>query len=136
MAGSVNKVILVGNLGKDPEIRRTQDGRLVAGFNVATSDTWRDKVTGERRERTEWKCWAPVSPSKKVGVESPPRWSMSVVLVRIDSGAAIARRRARGSGCLSPVRTALKSLMKFRFFPSDSRSNPPNSTVAFSAVRR
>src|SRR2546422_3139053 len=54
MAGSVNKVILVGNLGKDPEIRRTQDGRPVANLSVATSDTWRDKTTGERREKTEW----------------------------------------------------------------------------------
>ena len=54
MAGSVNKVILVGNLGKDPEIRRTQDGRPIAHLSVATSDTWRDKATGERRERTEW----------------------------------------------------------------------------------
>src|SRR5881296_2076821 len=54
MAGSVNKVFLVGNLGKDPEIRRTQDGRPVANLSVATSDTWRDKTTGERRERTEW----------------------------------------------------------------------------------
>src|SRR6202048_2831957 len=54
MAGSVNKVILVGNLGKDPEIRRTQDGRPIVQLNVATSDTWRDKTTGERRERNEW----------------------------------------------------------------------------------
>jgi single-strand DNA-binding protein len=54
MAGSVNKVILVGNLGADPEIRRTQDGRPVANLRVATSDTWRDKTTGERREKTEW----------------------------------------------------------------------------------
>lgn len=54
MAGSVNKVILIGNLGKDPEIRRTQDGRPIAHLSVATSDTWRDKATGERRERTEW----------------------------------------------------------------------------------
>jgi single-strand DNA-binding protein len=54
MAGSVNKVILIGNLGKDPEIRRTQDGRPIAHFNVATSDSWKDKNTGERRERTEW----------------------------------------------------------------------------------
>ena len=54
MAGSVNKVILVGNLGKDPEIRRTQDGRPIANLSVATSETWRDKNTGERREKTEW----------------------------------------------------------------------------------
>ena len=54
MAGSVNKVILIGNLGKDPEIRRTQDGRPIANFTVATSENWRDKTTGERREKTEW----------------------------------------------------------------------------------
>ena len=54
MAGSVNKVILVGNLGKDPEIRRTQDGRPIANLRVATSETWRDKNSGERREKTEW----------------------------------------------------------------------------------
>lgn len=54
MAGSVNKVILVGNLGADPEIRRTQDGRPIANLRLATSESWRDKNTGERRERTEW----------------------------------------------------------------------------------
>ena len=54
MAGSVNKVILVGNLGADPEVRRMQDGRPVVNLRVATSDTWKDKNTGERRERTEW----------------------------------------------------------------------------------
>jgi single-strand DNA-binding protein len=54
MAGSVNKVILVGNLGKDPEVRRTQDGRPIVNFTMATSDTWRDKNTGERKEKTEW----------------------------------------------------------------------------------
>jgi single-strand DNA-binding protein len=54
MAGSVNKVILVGNLGRDPEIRRTQDGRPIANLSVATSETWRDKATGERKEKTEW----------------------------------------------------------------------------------
>ena len=54
MAGSVNKVILIGNLGADPEIRSTQDGRRMCNLRVATTDTWRDKATGERRERTEW----------------------------------------------------------------------------------
>ena len=54
MAGSVNKVILIGNLGKDPEIRRTQDGRPIANLSIATSETWRDKATGERKEKTEW----------------------------------------------------------------------------------
>ena len=54
MSGSVNKVILVGNLGADPEIRRTQDGRPIANLRIATSETWRDRSSGERRERTEW----------------------------------------------------------------------------------
>lgn len=54
MAGSVNKVILVGNLGADPEIKRTQDGKPIANLSVATSNTWRDKDSGERKERTEW----------------------------------------------------------------------------------
>ncbi|KZM49804.1 single-stranded DNA-binding protein [Labrenzia sp. OB1] len=54
MAGSVNKVILVGNLGADPEIRRTQDGRPIANLRIATSESWKDRNTGERRERTEW----------------------------------------------------------------------------------
>lgn len=54
MAGSVNKVILIGNLGADPEIRRTQDGRPIANLRVATSESWRDRNSGERRERTEW----------------------------------------------------------------------------------
>jgi single-strand DNA-binding protein len=54
MAGSVNKVILIGNLGADPEIRRTGDGRPIANLRVATSESWKDKATGERREKTEW----------------------------------------------------------------------------------
>jgi single-strand DNA-binding protein len=54
MAGSVNKVILVGNLGRDPEIRSTQDGTKVANLSLATSESWRDKNSGERREKTEW----------------------------------------------------------------------------------
>lgn len=54
MAGSVNKVILVGNLGADPEVRRLNDGSPVVNLRLATSETWRDKGSGERRERTEW----------------------------------------------------------------------------------
>jgi single-strand DNA-binding protein len=54
MAGSVNKVILVGNLGRDPEIRSTQDGMRIANLAVATSENWRDRASGERKERTEW----------------------------------------------------------------------------------
>ena len=54
MAGSINKVILIGNLGADPEIQHTQDGRPIANLRIATSESWRDKQTGERREKTEW----------------------------------------------------------------------------------
>ena len=54
MAGSVNKVILVGNLGADPEVRRLNDGSSVVNLRLATSETWRDKASGERKERTEW----------------------------------------------------------------------------------
>ena len=54
MAGSVNKVILVGNLGKDPEVRTTQDGQKIVNLTLATSETWNDRASGERKERTEW----------------------------------------------------------------------------------
>ena len=54
MAGSVNKVILVGNLGRDPEVRTTQDGLKIVNLSLATSESWRDKNSGERREKTEW----------------------------------------------------------------------------------
>jgi len=54
MAGSVNKVILVGNLGRDPEVRRSQDGNKIVNMSVATSETWNDRASGERKEKTEW----------------------------------------------------------------------------------
>lgn len=54
MAGSINKVILVGNVGKDPEVRHSQDGTKIVNMTVSTSETWKDKQTGERREKTEW----------------------------------------------------------------------------------
>jgi single-strand DNA-binding protein len=54
MAGSVNKVILVGNLGRDPDVRPTQDGSKIVTLNIATSESWKDRATGERREKTEW----------------------------------------------------------------------------------
>jgi single-strand DNA-binding protein len=54
MAGSVNKVILVGNLGRDPEVRRLNSGEPVVNLRVATSESWKDKATGERKEKTEW----------------------------------------------------------------------------------
>ncbi len=54
MAGSLNKVTLIGNLGRDPEIRTTNDGREIANFSIATSETWKDKMTGEKKDKTEW----------------------------------------------------------------------------------
>lgn len=54
MSGSINKVLLIGNLGADPEIRHTQDGRPICNMRVATTDSWRDKQSGERREKIEW----------------------------------------------------------------------------------
>lgn len=54
MAGGVNKVILIGNLGKDPEVRFTPSGQAVANFSIATTDSWTDKTTGQKQERTEW----------------------------------------------------------------------------------
>jgi single-strand DNA-binding protein len=54
MAGSVNKVILIGNLGRDPEVRSTQDGMKIVQLSLATSESWKDRASGERRERTEW----------------------------------------------------------------------------------
>ena len=54
MAGSINKVILVGNLGRDPEVRSMQDGGKIVQLSIATSETWKDRSSGERRERTEW----------------------------------------------------------------------------------
>ena len=59
---SINKVILVGNVGQDPEIRSTQDGREIASFSIATSDSWKDKNTGEKKEKTEWHRLAIFSP--------------------------------------------------------------------------
>jgi len=54
MAGSLNKVVLIGNLGRDPEIRTTSDGKELANFSIATSESWKDKMTGERKDKTEW----------------------------------------------------------------------------------
>ncbi len=54
MAGSVNKVILIGNLGRDPEVRTSQDGSKIVNLNIATSESWKDRATGERKEKTEW----------------------------------------------------------------------------------
>lgn len=69
MAGSVNKVILIGNLGRDPEIRTFQNGGMVANLRIATSETWKDRNTGERRERTEWHSVAIFNPAIVKNVE-------------------------------------------------------------------
>lgn len=63
MAGSVNKVILIGNLGKDPEVRTTQGGGKIVNFSLATSESWKDKSSGERREKTEWHRVAVFNPN-------------------------------------------------------------------------
>jgi single-strand DNA-binding protein len=63
MAGSINKVILIGNLGADPEIRSTQDGREIANISIATTESWKDKTTGERKDKTEWHRVVIFSPS-------------------------------------------------------------------------
>ena len=73
MAGSVNKVILIGNLGKDPEVRRMQNGNPVVNLTVATSDTWRDKATGERKEKTEWHRVVIFSEGLAQGAEQYPK---------------------------------------------------------------
>ena len=66
MAGSVNKVILIGNLGRDPEIKSFPSGDKIANFSVATSESWRDRQSGERKERTEWHNVCLLYPSRCV----------------------------------------------------------------------
>lgn len=63
MSGSLNKVILIGNLGRDPEVRQTQAGQKIATLSLATSESWRDRQTGERREKTEWHRISVMSPT-------------------------------------------------------------------------
>ena len=105
MAGSVNKVILIGNLGADPEVRHTQDGRPIVNLRMATSESWRDKASGERKERTEWHrvvifsehlgrgravfeegleglCRGPVADAEMAGPSGADRYSTEVVLQR------------------------------------------------------
>ena len=126
MAGSVNKVILVGNLGKDPEMRRTQDGRPIANLRVATTDTWRDKTSGERREKTEWHsvvifneglCRVAEQYLKKgakvyiegqlqtrkwQGQDGQDRYSTEVVLQNFNSQLTMLDARGGGGGAVSP----------------------------------
>ncbi len=87
MAGSVNKVILVGNVGRDPEVRTMQDGGKVVNFSIATSETWNDRASGERKEKTEWhrvvvfndrmwraRCRPGNTPTRAGWRSRPPRW--------------------------------------------------------------
>ncbi len=98
MAGSVNKVILVGNVGKDPEIRRTQDGRPIANLSIATSESWRDKATGEKKEKTEW---------HRVVIFSEPLCKIVEQYVKKGAKLYIEARFKRASG---PTNRALKSI--------------------------
>src|ERR1700756_4654797 len=95
MAGSVNKVILVGNLGKDPEIRRTQDGRAIANLSVATSESWRDKATGERKEKTEWHRVVILNEGLPSGAE---KYTTEVVLQGFNSNLTMLDGRGGGGG--------------------------------------
>ena len=78
MAGSLNKVMLIGNLGADPEIRSTNDGKKIATLRIATSDRWKDKLTGERQERTEWHRVVVFSPALSEIVEKYVKKGMRV----------------------------------------------------------
>ena len=122
MAGSVNKVILIGNLGRDPEIRSTNDGTRVANMSVATSESWKDKASGERKERTEWhrvvvfndrlveiiekylkkgsKVYleGALQTRKWTDKDDQERYTTEVVLRKIPRRADHARRRALGGG--------------------------------------
>jgi single-strand DNA-binding protein len=111
MAGSVNKVILVGNLGRDPEIRRTQDGRPIANLRIATTDSWRDKVSGERREKTEWHtvvifneplCRIAEQYLKK-GQDGQDRYSTEVVLQGFNAVLTMLDSRGSGAGAGAPL---------------------------------
>jgi single-strand DNA-binding protein len=140
MAGSVNKVILVGNLGKDPEIRRTQDGRPIANLRIATSESWRDKATGERREKTEWHsvvifnenlCKIAEQYLKKgskvfiegslqtrkwQGQDGQDRYSTEVVLQGFNGNLTMLDGRSGGAGVLKHGRVRLQCFASWRAF--------------------
>ena len=130
MAGSVNKVILVGNLGRDPEVRSMQDGRSMVNMSVATSDTWRDRQSGERKERTEWHrvvifneklaevAQKYVRKGSKIYVEGQlstrkwtdqsgqERYTTEVVIPRFGGALTMLDGRSGGGGEAAPVRAA------------------------------
>lgn len=109
MAGSVNKVILVGNLGRDPEVRSFQNGGKVCNLRIATSENWKDRNTGERRERTEWHT---------VAIFSEPLVRIAEQYLRKGSKVYIEANWKRASGRISPDRIAI----------------PPKSFCALTAV--
>ena len=122
MAGSVNKVILVGNLGRDPEVRFAQDGSKILNFSVATSESWKDRQSGERRERTEWHRVVIFNPNladigerylrkgskvylegqlqtrKWTGQDGQERYSTEVVLTRFRGELTLLDSRGEGGG--------------------------------------
>ncbi len=128
MAGSVNKVILIGNLGRDPELRSTQDGMRIANLAIATSESWRDRTSGERKERTEWHrvvifnerlaeiAEKYLKKGSKVYVEGAlqtrkwtdqggqERYSTEVVLTALSRRADDARRRRRSAAAVLAAR--------------------------------
>jgi single-strand DNA-binding protein len=99
MAGSVNKVILVGNLGADPEVRQTQDGRPIVNLRLATSESWRDKGTGERKERTEW---------HRVVIFNENLARVAEQYLKKGSKVYIEGQLRRANGRTSPVRTGIR----------------------------
>ena len=111
MAGSVNKVILVGNLGRDPEVRYAQDGTKIVTFSMATSENWKDKNTGERREKTEWHrvvlfndrlgdvyIEGALQTRKWTGNDGVEKYSTEVVLQRYRGELTMLDSRGAGSG--------------------------------------
>jgi len=151
MAGSVNKVILVGNLGRDPEIRSTQDGTRVANLSLATSESWRDKNSGERREKTEWhrvvvfnerivdvaekylhkgskvyvgaSCRRANGPTNRARRNTPPRSCCSV--------------SAANSPCSTPAAPAVKpAATPSRPMKARRKAAPPAAAVAAAAGRQ
>lgn len=96
MAGSVNKVILVGNVGKDPEIRSTQDGRKIANLRIATSESWKDKSSGEKREKTEWHSVVIFGPVAEVA----ERYVKKGSIAEIGNGAAVSPAEGDAVDCV------------------------------------
>jgi len=96
MAGSVNKVILVGNLGRDPEVRNTQDGSKIVNLALATSETWNDKGSGERKEKTEWHRVVIFNDRKWTDQGGQERYSTEIVIGRFNGVLTMLDTRSGG----------------------------------------